>query len=245
MKIEKISDTKIRCTLVDSDLTSRDLQFSDLIFKREKARSLFEDIMEKALAEFGFTPGDGPLMIEALPNDDNTMSLIFTKLEDDHLLNSSTSKGSSNGSTSSKKKNAQSEAPLNFTYELIGSKNYKEQLKENRAAKKRPKAKGSFQLKAEDSYTFCFNFLDEVITTAKMLAPSFTGESSLHFDYDSKFYILNLSQRQMDGPTFTRICNSVPEFAFPETCTQINLAYLEEHCRCIATTDAVELLSSI
>ena len=43
MKIEKISDNQIRCTLTRADLADRQLQLSELAYGTEKAKSLFRD----------------------------------------------------------------------------------------------------------------------------------------------------------------------------------------------------------
>ena len=54
MKIEKLSDNQIRCTLTRADLAERQLQLSELAYGTEKARSLFHDMMQQAAQEFGF-----------------------------------------------------------------------------------------------------------------------------------------------------------------------------------------------
>ena len=67
MKIEKLSDNQIRCTLTRADLAERQLQLSELAYGTEKARSLFHDMMQQAAQEFGFEAENMPLMIEAIP----------------------------------------------------------------------------------------------------------------------------------------------------------------------------------
>ena len=68
MKIEKLSDNQIRCTLTRADLAERQLQLSELAYGTEKARSLFHDMMQQAAQEFGFEAENMPLMIEAIPS---------------------------------------------------------------------------------------------------------------------------------------------------------------------------------
>lgn len=41
MKIEKVNDNQIRCTLTREDLDSRHLKLSELAYGTEKAKSLF------------------------------------------------------------------------------------------------------------------------------------------------------------------------------------------------------------
>ncbi|MFW5645973.1 MAG: adaptor protein MecA, partial [Acetivibrio ethanolgignens] len=43
MKIEKISDNQIRCTLSKKDLLERELRISELAYGTEKAKALFRD----------------------------------------------------------------------------------------------------------------------------------------------------------------------------------------------------------
>ena len=54
MKIEKISDTQIRCTLTKEDLASRHLKLNELAYGTENAKSFFRDMMQQAAYEFGF-----------------------------------------------------------------------------------------------------------------------------------------------------------------------------------------------
>ena len=67
MKIEKINDNKIRCTLTSADLAERNLKLSELAYGTEKARSLFQDMMLEANQQFGFNVDNAPLMVEAVP----------------------------------------------------------------------------------------------------------------------------------------------------------------------------------
>ena len=67
MKIEKISDTQIRCTLNRQDLAERELKISELAYGSDKAKALFRELMLQASYECGFEADDIPLMIEAIP----------------------------------------------------------------------------------------------------------------------------------------------------------------------------------
>ena len=86
MKIEKLSDNQIRCTLTRADLAERQLQLSELAYGTEKARSLFHDMMQQAAQEFGFEAENMPLMIEAIPSSSDSIVLIITKVEDPEEL---------------------------------------------------------------------------------------------------------------------------------------------------------------
>ena len=86
MKIEKISENQIRCTLTSADLSSRQMKLSELAYGSEKARRLFQDMMQEAEYEFGFTSDNSPLMIEAIPTSLDSIVLIITKVEDPEEL---------------------------------------------------------------------------------------------------------------------------------------------------------------
>ena len=86
MKIEKISENQIRCTLTSADLSSRQMKLSELAYGSEKARRLFQDMMQEAEYEFGFTSDNSPLMIEAIPTSLDNIVLIITKVEDPEEL---------------------------------------------------------------------------------------------------------------------------------------------------------------
>ena len=60
MKIEKISDTQIRCTLSRQDLADRDLKISELAYGSDKAKDLFRELMVQASYECGFEAEDIP-----------------------------------------------------------------------------------------------------------------------------------------------------------------------------------------
>ena len=86
MKIEKINDNQIRCTLTKEDLESYQIRISELAYGTEKAKSLFRDMMQQANFEFGFEAEDIPLMIEAIPLNPDCIVLIITKVEDPEEL---------------------------------------------------------------------------------------------------------------------------------------------------------------
>lgn len=86
MKLEKLSDTQIRCTLSKEDLSQRQLHLSELAYGSEKAKELFRDMMQQASIELGFEADNIPLMIEAIPISNDCLVLVVTKVEDPYEL---------------------------------------------------------------------------------------------------------------------------------------------------------------
>jgi adapter protein MecA 1/2 len=81
VKIERISDNQIRCTLSKHDLVERQLKIGELAYGSEKARELFRDMMEQANIDLGFEVDDIPLMIEAIPTSRDSIVLVVTKVD--------------------------------------------------------------------------------------------------------------------------------------------------------------------
>ena len=86
MKIERINENQIRCTLNKSDLASRQLKINELAYGSDKAKELFRDMMQQASYELGFEAEDTPLMIEAIPVSSECIVLIVTKVDNPEEL---------------------------------------------------------------------------------------------------------------------------------------------------------------
>lgn len=86
MKIEKLNENQIRCTLNKSDLAEHNVRLQELAYGTDRAKALFRDMMQKASDDVGFEVGDIPLMIEAIPVNPDCLILIITKVEDPEEL---------------------------------------------------------------------------------------------------------------------------------------------------------------
>lgn len=95
MKLEKLNDNQIRCTLSKSDLDKRELRLSELAYGSPKARALFRDMIQQASIELGFDAENIPLMIEAIPISSDCLVLVVTKVEDPEELDTRFSRFSS------------------------------------------------------------------------------------------------------------------------------------------------------
>lgn len=81
MKIEKVNENQIRCTLTKQDLAERQINLRELAYGSEKAKGLFHDMIQQANYEFGFEANDIPLMVEAIPLSSESLILLITKVE--------------------------------------------------------------------------------------------------------------------------------------------------------------------
>ncbi|MBO6158990.1 MAG: adaptor protein MecA [Firmicutes bacterium] len=80
MKAERINQDQIRFTLSESDLIERNLQMAELSYGSDKTKALFDDMMRTAYEQFGIDFSEKPLMIEAIPLSERTLSITVTRV---------------------------------------------------------------------------------------------------------------------------------------------------------------------
>ena len=195
MKIEKLNDNQIRCTLTRADLAARHLQLSELAYGTEKAKSLFRDMMQQAAFEFGFEAEDLPLMIEAIPASSDSIVLIITKVEDPEELDTRFSKfaPSPGGDWDSPKKEPPSKLEgADTLLELLDK--VKEKFSNSIASdgKEEPPAeqpKNVLRL-------FSFPTMNSVLKAARLLSTFYSGSNTLYKDREEDVYILALTERK-------------------------------------------------
>lgn len=86
MKIEKLNENQIRCTLDKEDLEQRQLVLSELARGSEKAKELLQDLILQASSEVDFEVENIPLMIEAIPIANDCLVLVVTRVDDPEIL---------------------------------------------------------------------------------------------------------------------------------------------------------------
>ena len=232
MKIEKINDNQIRCTLTREDLESHQVNLKELAYGSEKAKKLFRDMMQQAQIQFGFEADNIPLMIEAIPVNLDSVILIVTKVEDPEELDTRFSQ------FSPYKDKVQTE-PL----QLDGADNiidifqkiYESKIKGN--TRKQNSQKESTDKSAAPSDTpsvdlirlFSFYHLDDVIAAAHGLNGFFTGENSLYKDSSDGKYQLILHQSEYSPEEFNKVCNILSEYGTGKAFSAAGEAHLREH----------------
>ena len=230
MKIEKINDNQIRCTLTHADLAARNLKISELAYGTEKAKSLFRDMMQQASFDFGFEADDLPLMIEAIPSSSDSITLIITKVEDPEELDTRFSKFTPAGDSDT--------LNSNVLEKLQGADEFFDLLNKVKEPKETVPA---FPVRL-----FSFDTLDSVIEASRLLAPFYTGANTLYKDEENNnTFILALAPADGADQEFNKVCNMLSEYSSPEKGDSSVLAFLEEHCKIIVSADAIQKLSTI
>ncbi|MCR5369339.1 MAG: adaptor protein MecA [Clostridium sp.] len=243
MKIERINDNQIKCTLTGNDLSARNLSLTELAYGTDKARSLFQEMLQKASTETGFDAEDAPLMVEAIPLSGESLMLIITKVDDPEELDARFSRFSPSG---------EEESPANaFSSELLeGAEQLLQFLSKaaEQAAPNPPKdspENGDAKEQGPVLRIFRFRSLDEVIHAAGAAAGGYTGASTLYKNPEDSSYYLVLRE-QTESESFARTCNLLSEFSQPvKTRTAGTEAYYEEHYERILGDSALHKLARI
>lgn len=238
MKIEKLNENQIRCTLTHADLAARHLKLSELAYGTEKAKSLFRDMMQQASFDFGFEAENIPLMIEAIPSSADSIVLIITKVEDPEELDTRFSKFTPGND--SEPLNMEAVEKLQGADDLLNLLNKVKEAAAGTDVSGKETAAPEFTVRI-----FSFETLDSVIRAAHLLAPVYRGANTLYKDEGSHVYLLALAPSDHSANEFNKICNMLSEYASPEKADSAVLAYLEEHCSLIVSANAVQKLSAL
>ena len=245
MKLEKINENQIRCTLTREDLEMHQVNLRELAYGSEKAKKLFRDMMQQAQIEFGFEADNIPLMIEAIPVNLDSIILIITKVEDPEELDTRFSR------FSPYKDSAQTE-PL----QLDGADNIIDifqKICESRLKNKSSNTEGSKESDevASDSSEkpavnlirqYTFTHLDDVIAASHGLNGFFTGRNTLYKTSANESYQLIIHQSSCSPQEFNKVCNILSEYGQKESGFDNHIGFFAEHCECIIAEHALHIL---
>lgn len=238
MKIEKVNENQIRCTLTREDLASRQLKVSELAYGTEKAKNLFRDMMKQANFEFGFEAEDIPLMIEAIPLNSECIVLIITKVEDPEELDTRFARFSP--SVTEELDDAH-EHPEDATDEIFDMFRHLQNAQGEAPAADSTKSDATSAEK-ERTRIFLFRNLSQVFEAASVIAGSYTGDSALYKDAGRNQYLLVLKQGTGSAEIFDRTCNIVSEYGSVQRASTGSSAFLAEHCEALISENAVQSL---
>lgn len=255
MKIEKINDRQIRCTLTREDLANREIKLSELAYGSDKAKALFQDMMQVAAQDFGFEADNTPLVIEAVPVSMDSIILIITKVEDPEELDARFSRFSpedpgKDGSFS----------PSALKEQMEGADDILDLIRKIAAAKKRTSQSDSSSAPAaaaaQDSVEndeevraltrfYAFRSLDDAIRAAAVVVSAYDGPNSLYKNPDSGEYYLLLKKAENSAEQFNKVCNILSEYAFSYKYTPGLDAYFAEHMEAIISGHALQDLAQL
>lgn len=248
MKIEKVNEHQIRCTLTREDLADRELKISELAYGTEKAKSLFRDMMQQAACECGFEAEDIPLMIEAIPLNAECIVLIITKVEDPEELDTRFSKfAPSVHHEESEETEDIMEAFADSADEMLDMlRKMDQQSRSASGTGSKPAASSGDTVRtAHTPRIFAFSSLYDIMRFAHIAAPLCHNENSLYKKENDGSYLLLVNPADSAAADFNRLCNMLTEYGRPERFSSAVESYLEEHCESVIRERAIQSLAAI
>lgn len=271
MKIERISENQIRCTLSKHDLMERHLKISELAYGSDKAKELFRDMMEQANIDLGFDADDIPLMIEAIPTSRESIILVITKVDNPEEFDERFSQFGlqeedmeldMDDEEEFDTDEAQDDEAVYESPELVNCFKQLHDLLEEAGAKsdssefvplseslqhlkKSGKTKKKKQENMKDSIkVFSFDSLNTLIELAHLVSPQYTAKNSIWKDtVKNKYYLL--LNRGHGKSLFQSTCSMISEFGKEEIVTYATQAYFNEHFQLIVKDKALEQLAQL
>lgn len=256
MKIEKINDRQIRCTLTREDLANREIRLSELAYGSEKAKALFQDMMQMAAEDFGFEADNTPLVIEAIPVSMDAIILIITKVDDPEELDTRFARFSPEAEGADEAPFTDLRNKIEGADDMLGlikriseaKKQSSAKTKNTPAAKPGEAEKDAAGLLAEDDEVrnltrfYLFHSLDHVIDAAYVLGTVYDGPNTLYKNPDDGHYYLILKKAESSAEQFNKVCNVLSEYALACKFTPGMEAHFAEHMETIVADHALQSL---
>lgn len=238
MKIERINENQIRCTLTSFDLSVRNLNLGELAYGSEKARSLFREMIQKASNEVGFEAEDIPLMVEAIPLSNESVMLVITKIEDPEELDTRFAKFSP--STEEEQEGALTDLANELLEGADGLLNLLG-INQKEEGNPEPEVKDS----ASSIRIYCFDRLDQISDAARAIGEAYNGPNTLYKKPDTRQYYLvirNMPDKSLD---FSRVCNLLAEYGSKIHQDYASEAYYREHYEVLIEGHALQSLAKL
>ena len=249
MKIERINDNQIRCTLTSFDLSVRNLNLGELAYGNEKARNLFREMIQKASNEVGFEAEDIPLMVEAIPLSNESVMLVITKIDDPEELDTRFSKfspiseedqeGIFSGLTSEVLEG--SEGLLGFLRKDMLGISQDDETSDEQETPDTP----ADTVKVVQTRIYRFSSLDLVTDAAHAAEAVCQGRNTLYKKPETSQYYLVVTNTDTDPQAFSRVCNILAEYGEKIRQEAASEAYYQEHYEIIIRDQALQKLALI
>lgn len=264
MKIEKINENQIRCILSKEDLADRQLKISELAYGSDKAKNLFQDMIEQANNEFGFEVDDIPLMIEAIPLSGENIILQITKVEYPEELDTRFSKFSpaEEEKDSSETEDVSLFSDIQAADDVLGlfqkmQEDLEKQAKEKelhpeeagmiKEALDLPRNTKSMKKEIPANLTKMYEVrnLEQLERLSRVLGGYYTGENDLYKDEKRNRYYLFVRKSTHLPEEFNKVCNIISEYASYKKYTSTAEAFFKEHGKLILKGNAIQMIGNL
>lgn len=259
MKIERISDNQIRCTLNSFDLSVRDMNLGELAYGTEKARNLFREMIQKASTEVGFDAEDIPLMVEAIPLSNESVMLVITKIEDPEELDTRFAKFTPSSDEEDEdmdfldllKERSEGADDIMDAFRSLTEGSLKPAGSQTDEDEDEEEDDGGEEATAADPSelnmvrVYAFTSLDDVSAAALVLNDMYWGQNTLYKEPREGVYLLVVNKSNHTPLEFNKVCNILSEYGRKVKSSAATEAFFEEHLEVIIKNSALQILASI
>ena len=275
MKLERLSENQIRCTLYKSDLADKEIHLTELAYGTEKAKALFRELMQQASSELGFDVDNVPLMIEAIPVSPECLILVITKVDDPEELDTRFSRFTRPSDMEDEEDEDGEDAdgglglvdedkdeqmlaednPVNGLLKAIGG------LAEDlsglvsgkglkpgtaNASDRRTEIRQDVQGQEPEVFRiYAFKNLDQVIVSAKLVKDIYKSENSLYKNPRDSRFYLYMTKNQNTENEFVKTCNLLGEYSNRVRTTYATPSHMREHYKLILDANALQTLAKL
>ena len=261
MKIEKINDRQIRCTLTKEDLAKREIRLSELAYGSEKAKLLFQDMMQMAAQDFGFEAENMPLVIEAIPISMDSIILIITKVEDPEELDTRFAHFSPEDMDMHNTSFSDLREKIEGADDILGLIRKISEAKKHAASKasdkhaahaqpevpvKETAAEPAPMIEPDDKEVqnltrfYLFHTLDDAIRAGHVIGAFYEGPNTLYKNPENGHYYLLLKMASSSAEQFNKVCNILSEYALSCKFAPGMEAHFTEHMEIVIAEHALQ-----
>lgn len=250
MKLEKLNENQIRCTLTKQDLADRQINIREFVYGSEKAKVLFQDMIQQANYEFGFEADDLPLMVEAIPLSSESLILVITKVEYPEELDIRFSRFSEPDEDLLPVVAADNmNMELKGADDIIGlfNKIRKEEERQSKAQDGAVAAVPPENISVITDITKLFEFagIETAERLSRVLMGYYDGENDLFKDEKRNLFLLMVHKSGHTPEEFNKVCNIICEYGRQRHYTPALRAYYLEHGKKIIEGNALQILARL
>lgn len=259
MKLERINENQIRCMLDSADFHMRQMTVKELTYRSPKAKELFRELLEKAAQELDFDAQDMPIMIEAIPTSEESVTLVVTRVEDPEEFDPRFARFTPTQVTDLDLNDSEDEIISDSFFERADEiielvRKFTEKLPdstEHDENENLPFDSTSVTSKTEKQKitnlcrAYSFSSLDDICEAAKIVASFYNGENSVYKEPQRGHYVLVVYQSSHTATEFNNICNQLSEYSEVLRGGNSAIAYCEEHFKVISKGKALQVLKNL
>ena len=231
MKLEKLSENSIRCTIDRKEFETYKIKLGEIINGNGNAPKFFKEIIYKAHEQFGFEPNNFPLIIEATANIPDNIVFTITKVNTEEEMERMKKIVAMN----------QKKFQNNLLNNMHNVEDMDDLLQEIEDFKGNDVAEEGDEF--EESVIFLFTNVDNLIISAKQVYGIYKGVSDL-YEIEGN-YILLLDAELEDAESYQYSCDIISEYADDTYFSDIAQGVILEHYEPVIEGDALTQLAKL